>query len=161
MNSDFSPLKNIRELLNGFYELPDENKEELLDALDTVIDNYSEKNSSEKETLPFLPKPVFIQLTKIKKYADYISRQESSNKGMANIQNGLLIIIGNIKHYLGDSWKTIFPNGMEATDAFLEKIDKRKVLKTNTWSRYEKRENETKSVPSSFFNASGNDDDMF
>ena len=50
---------------------------------------------------------------------------------------GLLIIIGNLKHYLGEAWKTIFPNGSDDVEAFLKQVDTQKILDTDTWSKYE------------------------
>lgn len=63
---------------------------------------------------------------------------EYSKRNWKNEKKGLLIIIGNLKHYLGDTWRTIFPNGSENVDAFLEKIDTKRILSQDTWNWYEK-----------------------
>lgn len=58
-------------------------------------------------------------------------------KKLRNIKRGLLIIISNLKHYLGDSWWTIFPGGMDNVEAFLKLVDNDNIMNQNTWSRYE------------------------
>jgi|GEM_PF-4866087 hypothetical protein len=63
------------------------------------------------------------------------------HKNAHRLIKGLLIIIGNVKHYLGDRWDTLFPNGSHDVDAYLEKVDRDGILKMDTWSRYENRQN--------------------
>ncbi len=65
----------------------------------------------------------------------------NSKKNLKNANNGLLIIINNLKHYLGDSWQTIFPGGCEDVDEFLRKVDTKHIMRQDTWSRYDDMEN--------------------
>lgn len=63
--------------------------------------------------------------------------QSATRKRWKSTKKGLLIIISNLKHYLGDSWQTIFPNGCENVDQFLEQIDGEGIMYQDTWSRFE------------------------
>jgi len=54
---------------------------------------------------------------------------------------GLLVIINNIKHYLGDKWNTIFPgDNIKYVDDYLACVDaNRQILGTDTWTQYEEK----------------------
>jgi len=57
-----------------------------------------------------------------------------------SVIKGLLIIINNIKHYLGESWDSLFPSGMGEVEKYLRIVDcNRCILGTNTWSQYEEK----------------------
>lgn len=61
-------------------------------------------------------------------------------KKLRQTKRGLLIIISNLKHYLGDSWWTIFPAGMDNVESFLKQVDHENIMNQDTWSRYEPEE---------------------
>ncbi len=76
-------------------------------------------------------------IVKAKKEAIVQLEQAGTRKRWKNTKKGLLIIIINLKHYLGDSWETIFPAGCKGVDEFLQKIDNEGIIHQDTWSRYE------------------------
>ncbi len=58
-------------------------------------------------------------IVKAKKEAIVQLEQAGTRERWKNVKKGLRIIISNLKHYLGDSWDTIFPAGCKGVDEFL------------------------------------------
>lgn len=57
-----------------------------------------------------------------------------------SVTKGLLTIINNIKHYLGEDWDTLFPGGMIEVNKFLSIVDcNRHIIDTDTWTQYEEK----------------------
>lgn len=78
------------------------------------------------------------------KYAQLQSQFENATKNQnkkliyhRTVAKKLLIIISNIKHYLGNGWNSVFPFGMKDVEKFLSQVDIEKILSTDTWSKYE------------------------
>lgn len=58
-----------------------------------------------------------------------------------SVMKGLLTIINNIKHYLGDDWNTLFPGGMIEVNKFLAVVDCNQcIIGTDTWTQYETKD---------------------
>ena len=121
--------KVLREVLAS--RLDKERSATILDLKRQVIDMETENNDL-KIKLKF----------KEQKIKNILSVVESdSRKKLRNANNGLLIIINNLKHYLGDSWQTIFPGGCGNVDEFLRKVDTKFIMNQDTWSRYDDVDN--------------------
>lgn len=69
------------------------------------------------------------------KVANEELRSLQTRKGLRHSKQQLLIIINNLKHYLGDSWQSIFPYGSQDVDAYLEQVDVQGILHQDTWSQ--------------------------
>lgn len=144
--------KEVYDILVAFNNLPSLAEQE--EVMDVIYDELYKK--SYLETMR--NRVVFSQSIEIDELHDTITEYEKKIKDQKNTINnllaaqggkkrtlrdwikGLLIIINNIKHYLGDSWETIFPGGVKNVDAFLKMVDTQHIMDSDTWSKYEIKE---------------------
>ena len=145
--------KEVYDVLTAFNNLPSlSEQEEVLDLIydalyeknyktvleNQIINSLRQHNQYLEETKRENEEELKEAKLKIESLQKHIKLLSSSKKNQLRASNkGLLIIIGNLKHYLGDEWNTIFPNGVDDVEAFLHKVDTQKILETDTWSKYE------------------------
>lgn len=144
--------REVYDLLDAFNNLPTaEEQEEVLDVIyDALYDRSYIEVLSERVVMSKTREIAHLNQL-ISTYEKKIEDQRVTINNITNEQQGnkrkilrrkikgLLIIINNIKHYLGDKWQTVFPGGVEHVDEFLYMVDTQNVLGTDTWSGYEKK----------------------
>ncbi|MCQ2172749.1 MAG: hypothetical protein MJZ17_08385 [Bacteroidales bacterium] len=145
--------KEVYDVLTAFNNLPSlSEQEEVLDLIydalykrnykavleNQVIQSLRQDNHKLEDTRRELKKDLIDAKHKIDNLQGQIKTFESGRKGkLRSVIRELLIIINNVKHYLGEGWDTIFPNGVEDVEAFLKEVDTQKILEMDTWSKYE------------------------
>lgn len=145
--------KGVYDVLTAFNNLPSlSEQEEVLDLIydalykqnyQTVLENriiqgLRQDNQELEDSRRELEEDLKYAQQKIDNLQGHIKMTQTGRKGkLRSIITGLLIIIGNVKHYLGEEWSTIFPNGVDDVDAFLKTVDTQKILESDTWSKYE------------------------
>lgn len=152
--------KEVYDILVAFNNLPSLAEQE--EVMNVIYDELYKK--SYLETMR--SRVVFSQSIEIDELHDTITEYEKKTKDQKNTINnllaaqgekkrtlrawikGLLIIINNIKHYLGDSWEAIFPGGAKNVDAFLKMVDTQHIMDSDTWSQYEAKESAEDQVDS-------------
>lgn len=143
----------VKELLGSFNKLSASEQEEVLDIIYDALYHKSykavirdrcfiEKDHTIKElNIKLGQKQSVIDelLDKIDRLGMEIVKAQQGNKKktLRDHKKGLLIIIYNLKHYLGDKWDTIFPNGSSDVDKFLDMVDGWGLKYQKTWEKYE------------------------
>lgn len=143
----------VKELLEGFNQLNGIEQEEVLDIIYDVMYDKSYKSVLKdrvilekvsnikylKGEIDHRNQIIQSQIEEIKKLGLQIQQigQGKKKKALRNQKKGLLIIIYCLKHYLGDKWYTIFPNGPEQVDKFLDSIDSEGLRNQPVWEKYE------------------------
>lgn len=142
--------QDVYNLLKAFNELSSiEEQEEVLDVIydafyrrsykGVIEDRLMQQANQEIDQLRKEVEDLRSENNKLEnrvREADIMIHSESK-KSLRAAKKGLLIIVGNLKHYLGKQWYTIFPGGSGDVDEFLRKIDSSRVMCQDTWSRYE------------------------
>lgn len=147
--------KAVFDLLKAFNDLPSvEEQEEVLDTIAEAMNGrvfrevMSERVNSElKKENRELKAEIRDLKEEIREMDEVITKMKEADenqgrKALRNQKKGLLIIVSNLRHYLGDAWETVFPNGCGNVDDFLRRIDKDGILQQDTWSRYETKPEE-------------------
>lgn len=135
--------KEVYDVLVAFNNLPSlEQQEEVLD----VIYDALHKRKIEDVLNERLDHSLNLEYERVKSEvvtlenrlaAQQILKERESKKNLRKAKRGLLVILNNIKHFLGDSWETVLPGGMQEVDSFISNVDTEHVMSTNTWSEYE------------------------
>ena len=145
--------KEVYDVLTAFNNLPSlSEQEEVLDLIydalykqnyktileNRIIQGLRQDNQNLEDSRRELEEDLKEARQKIDNLQGHIKMTQSGKKGkLRSIIRGLLIIIGNVKHYLGEEWNTIFPNGVDDVDEFLKEVDTQRILERDTWSKYE------------------------
>lgn len=129
-----SSIEEQEEVLDVIYETMYHRSYKAVLTARVVLEAHVEQEEIEKENAMLRSRNELLE-DKIVKYASAVETDGKKKLKMA--RRGLLAIINNIKHFLGDSWENVLPGGMAKVDEYLAEVDVEGILGRITWREYE------------------------
>lgn len=130
-----SSIEEQEEVLDVIYETMYHRSYKAVLAERVIREAHMEQEEIEKENAALRRRNEFLE-GKIVKYAS--AAETDGKKKLKMTRRGLLTIINNIKHFLGNSWENVIPGGMAKVDEYLAEVDAEGILGRITWREYEK-----------------------